>query len=273
VTCHDLGAVRGARGEATYCPASPTGKILQRWILRSLTRPQRIVCDSTATQSDVRRLLGDACPPTEVVLLGLNQTLAELPIEEIDARLAKALPNLDPQRPFLLHVGSSLPRKNRDGVLRIFSLVKNRWDGQLVFAGEQLSVELRDLAQELGLTDRLRIIERPTTPTLEALYNRAFALLFPSRFEGFGWPVVEAQACGCPVLCSDSSSLPEVAGAGALIRPVEDEAGFAEDLLRLTDPAVRTALIERGRANLPRFATQTMIDRYLAIYREVTATT
>ncbi len=269
ITCHDLGAVRGALGEATYCPASATGKILQRWILGSLARPARIVCVSTATRDDVHRLLGPRCPQTEVVLLGLNQTFAEGAEHETTAQLARAVPPLNPRRPFLLHVGSSLTRKNRDGVLRIFHRAKDRWDGQLVFAGAGLSDELQALVRELGLADRVTVLERPDTALLEALYQRAFALLFPSRFEGFGWPVVEAQACGCPVLCSDSSSLPEVAGAGALIRPVEDEAGFAEDLLSLTDPAVRAALIERGRANLPRFDTQKMLNRYLAIYHEV----
>jgi glycosyltransferase involved in cell wall biosynthesis len=271
VTCHDLGAVRGALGEPTYCPPSRMGHVLQRWILRSLARAARIVCDSTATECDVHRLLGPRCPSTEVVLLGQNQTLAKRPAHEVENCLAQALPRLDLNLPFLLHVGSSLARKNRDGVIRILHRVKDGWKGQLVFAGEALPGELQVLVRDLGLSDRVTVVERPDTIVLEALYNRAFALLFPSRFEGFGWPVIEAQACGCPVLCSDASSLPEVAGAGALIRPVEDEAGFAHDLLSLTDPAVRTALIERGTANLPRFEAKQMIDRYLAVYREVLA--
>jgi len=269
VTCHDLGAVRGALGEATYCPASATGKLLQRWILRSLARPDRIVCDSAATERDARRLLGRQCPATEVVLLGLNQTFSERPAAEIEGYLAGTLPNLDLTRPFLLHVGSSHPRKNRDGILRIFHRVKDRWDGGLVFAGEALPDELVDLARKLGISERVTVVEGPATPLLEALYNRAFALIFPSRFEGFGWPLVEAQACGCPVLCSDSSSVPEVAGAGAFVRAVQDEDGFAEDILRLEQPEVRAALIQRGRENLVRFRTQGMIDRYMATYRSI----
>jgi glycosyltransferase involved in cell wall biosynthesis len=269
VTCHDLGAVRGALGEDTYCPASGTGKILQRWILNSLARADRVVCDSTATQNDLARLLGKRTPQLQVILLGQNQPFKRLGSGEADARLAAGLPALDLSRPYLLHVGSSLVRKNRDGILRIFHRIRDQWDGQLVFAGEGLSDELRELVEKLSLRDRVRVVERPTSSMLEALYSRAFALLFPSRFEGFGWPVVEAQACGCPVLCSDSSSLPEVAGAGALIRAVDDEAGFANDVLSLAEPAVRAALVQRGFDNLPRFDTRQMIDRYLAIYQEL----
>jgi len=267
VTCHDLGAARGARGEPTYCPASATGKILQRWILKCLARASHIVCDSSATRDDVSRLLGAESPSLEVVLLGLNQPFKRRSDDETKTVLASETRELDLQKPYLLHVGSSLTRKNRDGVLRIFHRLVPHWGGLLVFAGEALTPELEALARDLGVADRIRTIVQPSSRVLEALYNRAFALLFPSRFEGFGWPVVEAQACGCPVLCSDAASLPEVAGAGAFIHAVEDEAGFAEDVLRLTDPAERAALIAKGSENLPRFETQRMVEGYLRAYR------
>lgn len=271
ITCHDLGAVRGALGEATWCPASRTGKILQQWILRSLGAASRIVCDSTATQADVVRLLGSKCPPTRVALLGLNQALAERTNQETSDRLAAAFSPREVPSRFLLQVGSSLPRKNRDGVLRIFDRIKDQWDGKLVFAGAPLSDELHATMESLGLAERVIVMERPTSAVLEALYNQAFALLFPSRFEGFGWPIIEAQACGCPVLCSDAASLPEVAGEGALIRPVEDEAGFAADLLSLMDNQRRADLIQRGRENLQRFDRGRMLEQYLTTYRELAA--
>jgi glycosyltransferase involved in cell wall biosynthesis len=110
----------------------------------------------------------------------------------------------------------------------------------------------------------------PSHKQLEALYNHAFAFVFPSRFEGFGWPVIEAQACGCPVLISDRCSLPEVADGTAMMRPVEDEAGFAEDLIRLTRDGEREFWVNRGLVNTQRFSTQSMLKQYEAVYRKLT---
>jgi glycosyltransferase involved in cell wall biosynthesis len=111
----------------------------------------------------------------------------------------------------------------------------------------------------------------PDSELLEALYNRAHALLFPSRFEGFGWPIAEAQACGCPVLTSNRPPMNEVSGDGALLREVQDEDGFADDLIRLRDPAVRKKYRELGLQNATRFSARKMAERYLALYRELGA--
>ena len=105
---------------------------------------------------------------------------------------------------------------------------------------------------------------------LEALYNCATALLFPSTFEGFGWPVAEAHACGCPVLCADREPMTEIAGNAALTHPVEDEAGFAADLLRLTNPEERARWSEKALENAKRFSTQRMLE-YIDLYRSLGA--
>ena len=266
-TCHDLLAVRGALGEDTDCPPSPAGHWLQRWILGSLAKASIIACVSSATQSDADRLL----PPgsrTRHLPIGLNHPYHPLPPAEARARLA-ILEGL--RFPFVLHVGSNLRRKNREGVLRIFARTAPAWDGQLVFAGQPLSPELRSMARSLGITGRVREIPKPDNDLLEALYNAATALLFPSRFEGFGWPIIEAQACGCPVICSRSGPLPEVAGDGALLREVEDEEGFAADLLRLASPDQREHWSRRALANAGRFSTERMVLEYLRLYSEAVA--
>src|SRR5437870_8600597 len=112
VTCHDLLAVRGALGEETNCPASPTGKIWQRWILRGLRCADEVVCDSQATEADARRLVscGADPPKIELVRLGLNYPFRKLSDIEVSTRLAK-IPDFDPEIPFILHVGSNLRRK------------------------------------------------------------------------------------------------------------------------------------------------------------------
>ena len=172
----------------------------------------------------------------------------------------------------VLHVGSGLRRKNRDGVLRIFAKTKDRWDAQLVFAGDALSNELWTLAHGLNISDRIVELGSVGSELLEALYNCAHALLFPSRFEGFGWPIAEAQACGCPVLCRDAPAMSDVAGDAALVRGVEDEDGFADDLLRLRDPAVREKYRALGLQNATRFGARKMAEQYLALYRNLGAT-
>ncbi|HEX8898126.1 MAG TPA: glycosyltransferase [Chthoniobacterales bacterium] len=270
VTCHDLLAVRGALGEATDCPASATGRILQRWIVRGLESAAALACVSRATLADAERLVRrtNGKPALELITLGLSYPYRLLAIDEGRARLAK-FPALKPDQPFVLHVGSNLRRKNREGVLRIFARCQNEWNGLLVFAGDALSPSLCSLGRELGIMDRIVEIPNADGETLEALYNRATALLFPSTFEGFGWPIAEAHACGCPVLCIDREPMLEVAGNAALAHPVEEEAAFAADLVRLADPEERARWSAKALENAKRFSMARMISEYLALYRSL----
>ena len=106
--------------------------------------------------------------------------------------------------------------------------------------------------------------------TLCALYSLAEALLFPSLAEGFGWPVIEAQACGCPVLCGSIGPFPEVTRGTASMHDPADESGFAAELLRLlAQPGARQNLTAQGLENARRFAPATMIANYLACYHRL----
>ena len=273
VTCHDLLAVRGALGEQTDCPASFTGKLLQRWIVSGLEKTAVVSCVSRATLEDAQRLVArrDGKPRLEMIPMGLNYPYRVLLPGEARARLAEH-GALASGAPFVLHVGSNLLRKNRAGVLRIFARCQKQWNGLLVFAGEPLSDTLRSLGRELGVLDRLIEVPDATTEVLEALYNRATALLFPSRFEGFGWPIIEAQACGCPVICGDGAPLPEVAGDAGLIHPVEDEEAFAAEVIRLADPEERALWGAKSLSNAQRYSTERMIAEYISAYHSGGAT-
>ena len=270
VTCHDLLAVRGAMGEPTETPASATGKRLQDWIVQGLKEAEAVACVSRATLVDAQRLIApqNGQPALEQITLGLSYPYQPLEPQEAHSRLGK-ISSLAAGAPFVLHVGSNLVRKNREGVLRIFARCKENWNGLLVFAGDPLSPSLRSLATELALTDRIVEVPNADSEVLEALYNGATALLFPSTFEGFGWPIAEAHACGCPVLCADREPMAEVAGEAGLLHPVEDEAGFAADLLRLTDPAERARWSARALENAKRFSTARMIAEYCRLYRSL----
>jgi glycosyltransferase involved in cell wall biosynthesis len=270
VTCHDLLAVRGALGEKTDCPASFTGRILQRWILSSLRKAQMVACVSSATRDDLLRLAGTSMNDRScVVMLGVAGTLGRRTGPEPAALLA-ALPR-QAGRPFLLNVGSNLRRKNREGALRIFQKVSEQFDCDLIFAGEPLSEDLKRVKKEIGLNGRVLEVPRPSDAMLEALYNGAFALLYPTRYEGFGWPAIEAQTCGCPVISSQSTSIPEVVGDSALLRSPEDEPGFVADILSLTTGSLRQQLIARGFENVKRFTPERMVNDYLQLYQKVCA--
>lgn len=261
VTCHDLLAVRYALedADADY-RAGATGRAQQRAILRGLQAAHLVVCDSEATRRDAERLVtrGGARPELRVVPLCLNHPYRPLPAAEAEARLS----GLTIERPYFVHVGSSQPRKNRPFLLRLLAA----WpEGRAVFAGERLTEAQRALAAELGVSGRLVEVPGASEETLEALYARAVALVFPSRAEGFGWPILEAQACACPVLCSDVEPLPEVAGpGGARVVALDDLPGFTAALREVAaDPH---QLVEAGRANVAQHAPAVMIAAYLEAF-------
>lgn len=267
VTCNDMLAVRGALGELPEMQASRAGRYLQRWICAGLQRATRVACISQATFDDASRILGRN-DNLRVILDALNYPFQVLDSGEVKRRLA-TLTGI--RRPFLLHVGSNHARKNRDGVLRVFAQVTRHADFQLVFAGEGLDGQLLRLARELGIEDRVVQVIKPHVSVLEALYNRAVALLFPSRFEGFGWPPIEAQACGCPVVASDIPPVAEVLRQSAALHGLDDEAGMAASILRLfNDEEYCNCLRQRGFENIrTRFQTSRMMQEYVALYKEL----
>jgi glycosyltransferase involved in cell wall biosynthesis len=269
VTCHDLLAVRGARGEDTFCPASGFGKYLQAAIFRGIGGATFVACVSQATRGDLLRLSAPSMAErSEVVPLTLNYPYRPLSREDALKELTHHGISL-PYHGFVLHVGSGHPRKNREAVFLSVAKIKDAWPGLIVFAGEPVSPAETKLASTLGLEERIIGLAGPDNQTLLALYNAAHALVFMSYSEGFGWPLLEAQASGCPVVCSDRTSIPEVAGAGALTHEPDDYSGAAEDILRLTDPQFRDAVVTSGCVNASGYSEERMMDAYQSLYRRI----
>lgn len=271
VTCHDLLAVRGAMGEETDCPASFAGRRLQRSILRGLSRAHALACVSSATQRDAQRLLPGYAGQIMLAPNALNYPYRRISAETALRRLA-GVPGFEPARPFVLNVGSNLRRKNREAVLHSVAAIRTSWSGRIVFAGQALSAELRALVGALELSDRVVEVVKPSNEVLEALYNQALALHFPSRFEGFGWPIIEAQACGCPVICSDRQPLPEVAGGAAIVCGADDFARLGAAIVSLDrHPDLRDDLRSRSLENARRYARDAMIQRFISLYQRLAA--
>jgi glycosyltransferase involved in cell wall biosynthesis len=138
--------------------------------------------------------------------------------------------------------------------------------------GPELSASQRDFVAQHGLTGDVTALSGQDTATLQAFYSVADVFLFPSHYEGFGWPPIEAQACGCPVVASTGGSLAEVLGDSALTAPAADEAALAGHVQALlARPALRDEMAAKGRANVVRFAPPRMIDDYQALYARLQA--
>jgi glycosyltransferase involved in cell wall biosynthesis len=262
VTCHDLLAIRGAMGDrAVACEASPIGIWLQRLILAGLRRPHAVAFDSQASLDDFHRLGGGRAGQRHAVIpIPLN---APFTSESISLQLSTEEVTLLPPAPFLLMVGSAHPRKNRALALRVLQQLGAASPYRLVLAGAPLAPEEQMFIDVHVLTKQVVSIVRPSHALLNYLYCRAHALLFPSHAEGFGWPLIEAQACGCPVIASITTSIPEVAGVAALYAEPNDVSAFTSHVLALEDPALRSRLIHQGFENLRRFDPDLISRQYV----------
>jgi len=268
VTCHDLIAIRSALGEISCHRTSRTGRQLQSMILRGLQaagRTGHIVCVSEATRRDILRVADVPRESVSQIYNGLNFPYRPLDPEEARRQIQKFEIRKD-QR-FLLHVGSNEWYKNRFGVLRIFSALKSRPEGKplsLVMAGQPMTSELRRFLRNAeGNKDVFEVIN-PTNEELRALYSCADMMLFPSFQEGFGWPVIEAQACGCPVVTSDRAPMTEIGGdAATYIDPEDYESAASAIACRIH---ARTQPCENSIKNAERFGASQMINSYLLVH-------
>ena len=284
VTCHDLLAVRSARGEVPANPTRWSGRQLQDMVAKGLARARQVVCDSEATQRDVHRLIALARDRVSVISIGFNYPYSAMPEPEARTRIEPLIREpaccrgscqLPLQAPgFILHVGGNQWYKNRLGVLRIYAraVATNPATPDLIMAGKPFTAEMEAYVAAHHLQQRVRSVEECGNEDLRALYSLADLLLFPSLAEGFGWPVIEAQACGCPVLCSSVEPFPEVTRGTACMHDPADEPGFATELLRLlARPDTRKALTAQGLDNARRFAPATMVASYIECYEQLTS--
>ena len=272
VTCHDLLAVRSALGHFPQNKTGWTGRLLQRWILTSLLKAKRVVCDSEATRKDLTALGGDPAK-ISTMYIGLNHPYTPQDEPWIQNALT-GLPEvaqLGPQG-FIFHVGGSAWYKNRPGLMRIyFNYVRQGGRLPLIMAGAPLNQAEAEVLATRPAEATVMHVGSVTNDQLNALYCRAACLLFPSLYEGFGWPVLEAMACGCPVVCSDRSSLPEV-GGGATMYLDPDNEGSASELIYnfvLIKKNTQTSHIEKGYWQASKFNHAHMLMSAIGIYRSL----
>lgn len=273
VTVHDLGF--------RYFPdAHPRGS---RWYLDASTRfnarsASMVLADSRATRDDLVRFYDTAADRIAVVYLGRDEALTPVvdPRQLAPMRDRLGLMPAGQPCPYVLYVGTIQPRKNLERLVEAFAralpVCEQRLPGlRLVLAGQQGRLAEGTLAKvaALGLQERVILPGYVADQDLPALLSAAEAFVFPSLYEGFGFPVLEAQACGTPVLASNTSSLPEVAGAGALLVDPLDVDALAQGLVRLlTEEGLAADLVAAGFANLPRFSWERCARETLAVLEQ-----
>jgi len=230
------------------------------------------VADSNATRADLVRHYGVAESKVHVVHLGRDESLA--PVHDPQVRAAARVHAGIGER-YLFYVGTLQPRKNLSRVVQAFARLAGApgmHDVQLVLAGKRgwLYDELFAEVERCGLGGRVLFPGYVDGADLPALYGGALGFVYPSLYEGFGIPVLEAQACGVPVMTSNNSSLPEVAGDAALLVDPTDVDAIAEAMRRLaTDDALRAELVQRGFENVKRFSWEKCARETLAVLESV----
>jgi glycosyltransferase involved in cell wall biosynthesis len=262
VTVHDLTLLRFPE----WHPPDRLDAMVPR-LADAVRLADRVIADSEWTRQDLVTLL--SVPADRVTVVPLAPDASFGPRER--AEIAAAL------RPFglrhgeyLLFVGTVEPRKNLARLLDAVELAGARV-GVLVIAGERgwKSAELHDRMARLAGGGRVRYVGYVSDAARAVLMNGARAFVYPSLYEGFGLPPLEAMACGTPVLVSNAASLPEVVAGAALLVDPHDTGAIAAALDRLwNDEALRAGLRERGLARASRFSWETTALATLAVYRE-----
>ncbi|NDJ52359.1 MAG: glycosyltransferase family 4 protein [Chloroflexi bacterium] len=252
VTIHDLG----------YMHYPDTHRFMDRMYLswstqHSASVASRVIVVSKATAHDLVSLHNIQSDKVRVVYSGVDELLRPQADQQ---HLESVRELLGTTRPYILHVGSIQPRKNLSRLIEAFAIVhQDHPDLALVLAGKQAwkARGIFQRIQTLSLKDDVILPGYVPDKHLAALYSSASVYAFPSLYEGFGFPAIEAMACGTPVVCSNSSSLPELVGDAALTVAPTDVQGLAKAINRvLSDAGLRDGLIQRGLARVEQFTWQ-----------------
>ena len=263
LTVHDLSFMRFPE-----CSSPPLLEYLMHSVPRSVARADLVLADSENTRQDVIDLLNVAPDRVRKVYAGVEQRFSK-PVPPDD--VARVRQRYGIERPYILGVGTLQPRKNFPTLIRAFDLLRQEHGiaHQLVIAGSRgwLDEPIRATIDELGLRGAVLITGFVDDADLPALYQGADVFAFPSLYEGFGIPILEAMAGGTPVVTADTSSMPEVAGDAALLVSPYDVNGLTNALWRLLDDvALRDALRARGRQQVALFRWERSAGVLLEVY-------
>jgi len=267
VTIHDCIHLRFPQ----YLPNRAAPLYAQAFMTMAARRARRVLTVSQASKDDILHYLGVPASKVEVIHNAIDERLAETPSE---ADITRVRERFLLTSPFVLYAGNIKPHKNVERLIEAFSLLRQRGvDGvKLLIIGDEISKypNLRRLVHRFQLHQHVRFLGFVPDATLAVLYRLASVFVFPSLYEGFGLPPLEAMAAGAPVITSNVSSLPEVVGDAAILIDPLDAGAIAQAMQRvLRDPALRADLIRRGHARVTQFSWERSVARTREVYAEV----
>jgi len=255
VTVHDIIPKLQSEGRFAGQGLGRASRLVVDQALSGIRYASRVIVDSESTGRDLRDH-GMTC----------DLPVIYPPLEPGFAGPTSLTTQRDPF-PFVLHIGNNGFYKNRKGVLEIFAKMAADVPHHLKMAGPPPTREHLEFIEQTRLTDRVHWVHHPTDAEVKELYRTASLLLFPSIYEGFGWPPIEAMASGCPVVCSDSGSLAEVVGDAAMVSRHVDIGQMANDaMVLLRDASRREKLIGAGYQNVKRFDLASFGDQLIDVY-------
>ena len=280
VTIHDMGSLLFGTG-----PGLRNHVRLFR-LRRGLLRADRVIAVSSATRHDVETVLGipsgrlrtiyNAPDPAFMQPAALPVTYAGEAVR-YPPEMRRTLDRYQIHYPFVLYVGRTNPQKNIPRLVEAFAVLRGELrehqlytNLRLIIIGDEISRPLRHAVIQSRVEDAVRFLGFVPIETLRVFYQAASAFVFPSLYEGFGLPPLEAMACGTPVVCSSVSSLPEVVGDAAAIVNPENVFDIARGVREvLLDPDVRRTLIQKGFEQLRQFSWDRTAADVLQTYQEV----
>ena len=269
VTIHDCIHLRFPQ----YLPNRAAYLYAKAMMTMAARRAKRILTVSHASKEDILRYLKVPASKIEVIYNALDEGLATPPTEDEIIRVRE---RFQLRSSFILYAGNIKPHKNVDRLIEAFAILRRgRGDDlKLLIIGDEISKypNLRRLVHRFQLHQHVRFLGFVPDATLAVLYRLAAAFVFPSLYEGFGLPPLEAMASGTPVITSNVSSLPEVVGDAALLIDPMNSSAIADAMKRvLEEPALRADLIRRGCERVKAFSWQRSVARTREVYAEVLA--
>ncbi|MEY4485355.1 MAG: hypothetical protein RL693_2807, partial [Verrucomicrobiota bacterium] len=263
VTCHDLITAKPSIKPASIGSAPQKRSWFQRVNFKSLQRAEVVVCDSEKTKQDCEEFFD--CEKPRPLL-----SRVYIPLDPDFMRKASAIRPSDLPASFLLHVGNSSKYKNRPGLFRIYAAIRKQMSRTppLMVMGEALLKDELTLIDELDLKSHIQHFTKPSDEFILQAYQHAEALIFPSLEEGFGWPVLEAMACGCPVFTSNRAPLTEVGGAAAEYfdpENIEASARMIADRLQNGNDWRETRMM-KGKRQVEKFSYETFVNSMIQTY-------